>query len=547
MKHYFLGCCFLLLSVCPVFANQMTDSEKPRPNIVIIVVDDMGFSDPGCFGGEIATPNLDSLAQNGLRFTQFYNTARCWSTRSAIVTGYYPQQIRMDPVQNGKSLPAWTQLLPHYLKPLGYHSYHSGKWHVTLAPKPVADGGFDRSYTLHDHDRNFNPNNHWVDDEPIPAIQPNSVYYTTTAITDYTLQHLKAHAREHADSPFFVYTAYTVPHFPLQALPEDIAKYKETYLKGWDKIREERHARLLQSGIVNCDLAQREDRSGTPSGVSEQWSNDLGPGEVFYPVDWDSLTEEQKEFQANKMAIHAAMVDRVDQEVGRIVQQLREMNAFEDTLLLFFSDNGASAEILIRGDRHDSTAEPGSAGSYLCLGPGWSTASNTPFRRHKIWNHEGGISTPLIVHWPNGIAGKNSLRHDVGHVVDIVPTILDLLGIERATTLHDVPVPPFPGISLATAIADPTIAPPVPRDYVYFQHSGNGALRVGDWKCLYTKTGEPASVPPVERTRGIDGWSLYNLATDRCEQVDLARERPEKLAELVKKWRELTRQYQREE
>ncbi|MGL6225501.1 MAG: arylsulfatase [Thermoguttaceae bacterium] len=586
MKHYFLGCCFLLLSACTVFAGQTTDSEKPRPNIVIIVVDDMGFSDPGCFGGEIATPNLDSLAQNGLRFTQFYNTARCWSTRSAIVTGYYPQQIRMDPIQNGKSLPAWTQLLPHYLKPLGYHSYHSGKWHVTLAPKPVAEGGFDRSYTLHDHDRNFNPNNHWVDDEPIAAIEPHSytqdglkfstlntqslatqddceeakyarlddksspkpasAYYTTTAITDYTLQHLKDHAREHADSPFFVYTAYTVPHFPLQALPEDIAKYKETYLKGWDKIREERHARLLQSGIVNCELSQREDRCGTPY-PSEGWSGDLGPGEVFYPVDWDSLTEEQKEFQANKMAIHAAMIDRVDQEVGRIVQQLREMNAFEDTLLLFFSDNGASAEILIRGDRHDSTAEPGSAGSYLCLGPGWSTASNTPFRRHKIWNHEGGISTPLIVHWPNGIAGKNILRNDVGHVVDIVPTILDLLGIERATTLHDVAVPPFPGISLATAMTDPTTAPPVPRDYVYFQHSGNGALRIGDWKCLYTKTGEPASVPPVEKNRGLDGWSLYNLAKDRCEQVDLAREHPEKLAEFVKKWRELTRVYQREE
>ena len=490
----------------------------------------MGFSDPGCYGGEINTPNLDSLAENGLRFTQFYNTARCWSTRCALMTGYYPQQTRSDP-PTGR-LPDWAPTVPHLLKPLGYRSYHSGKWHVNGAAKVVADGGFDRSYVLHDHDRNFNPKQHEIDDKPIPAIEPKSGFYTTCAITDYTLTHLDEHRKDHADKPFFVYTAYTVPHFPLHALPEDIEKYRDQYFKGWDAIRTERHERLKKFGIVDCELSPREENNGPPYRF-ENVPRDLGDGEVLFPVAWDSLSDEQKRFQAAKMAIHAAMVDRMDKEVGRIVAKIKEMNDWENTILFFLSDNGASAEVMIRGDLHDPNAPLGSAGSYLCLGPGWATASNTPFRRHKIWNHEGGISTPLIVHWPNGIKKPGTLRHDLGHVVDVVPTMLELAGGERNSK--------YPGISLLPAIQGTEKR--IERDYIYFEHEGNGALRIGDWKILYTKTGEPKEHAAAPQSTGTLAWSLYNLADDRSEQNDLADKNPERLAEMVARWRELNKTF----
>ncbi len=525
---------FLLSSTSSLFGAE-------RPNVVVIVVDDMGFSDLGCYGGEIETPNLDRLASQGLRFTQFYNTARCWSTRSALMSGYYPQQIRMDPVQQGVRLPNWTTLLPHHLKPLGYRCYHSGKWHVPGAPKIVADGGFDHSYHLQDHDRNFNPKTHELDDQPLPEIEPGTGYYTTDAITGYTLEHLDEHARLHPEKPFFVYTAYTVPHFPLHAPPEDIAKYENRYHVGWDVIREERYGQLLESGIVDCALSPREESCGPPHPFDIASSN-LGDGEAGYPYAWTALTPEQKRFQATKMAIHAAMIDRMDQGVGRILEKIREMNAWDDTIVFFLSDNGASAELLIRGDMHDPNAAPGSAASYLCLGPGWSTASNTPFRRHKVWNHEGGVSTPLIVHWPNGIKKAGTLREGTGHVVDLVPTILDLVGVEPPKTHGGVNVPDFPGVSLLPAIRGENAK--IERDYIYYEHSGNAALRLGDWKILYTKTGEPNERLPVERSEAAAGWALYDLKTDRCEQNDLAASEPQRLAEMVARWWELYHTYQ---
>ena len=501
-----------------------------RPNIVLIAVDDMGFSDIGCYGGEIDTPNLDRLAENGLRFTQFYNTARCWPTRCALMTGYYPQQTRSDPPAG--RLPDWAPTVPHHLKPLGYRCYHSGKWHVNGAPKVVADGGFDWSYVLHDHDRNFNPKQHEINDKPIPAIERNSGYYTTCAITDYTLSHLDEHRKDHANKPFFVYTAYTVPHFPLHALPEDIEKYRDKYLKGWDTIRAERHERLQKLGIVDCGLSRREENNGPPYRF-ENVPGNLGDGEVLYPIAWETLTEEQKRFQATKMAIHAATVDRMDKEVGRIVAKIKEMNAWENTILFFLSDNGASAEVMIRGDLHDPDAPPGSAGSYLCLGPGWATAANSPFRRYKIWNHEGGISTPLIVHWPSGIKKPGTLRHDLGHVVDIVPTMLELAGSERNSN--------HLGTSLLPAIQGDE--KPIERDYIYFEHEGNGALRIGVWKILYTKTGEPREHVAVPQSTGTSGWSLYNLAVDRCEQNDLAETQPARVVEMVARWHELNQRF----
>ncbi|HOW66462.1 MAG TPA: arylsulfatase [Candidatus Paceibacterota bacterium] len=500
-------------------SNYGASPIQDRPNILFILADDMGFSDAGCYGGEIATPNLDRLAANGVRFTQFYNTARCWPTRAALLTGYYPQQIRMDPPQG--RLPGWARLLPTYLKSLGYRSYHSGKWHVNGAPRILADGGFDRSYRLEDHDRNFYPNNTWLDDVRQPAVPPGGHYYTTVAIADFMIRCLQEHAAKFPGQPFFGYLAFTVPHFPLHALPEDIARYDKKYLSGWDVIREQRHKRQLRMGLVNCDLSERE-----PAGVpywnlsEERLHREITSNEVARAVPWDRLTQEQKQFQAKKMAIHAAMIDRMDREIGRVLGQLKAMGALKNTLVMFASDNGASAEFLNRGDKHDPSAEPGSGASYLCLGPGWSSAANTPFRLHKSWAHEGGISTPLIVHWPAGIKAKGELRHAAGHVIDIVPTVLDLVGIQSRPAWNGAQPPPFPGRSLAPALSKDA---PVPRDFLFFHHENNRALLMGNWKL-------------VSKRPNTNDYALYDLKKDRCEQVDLAGKYPERVTTMVQIW-----------
>ncbi len=514
------GALLFLLSLSGFAVSEAAPgpSGASRPNILLILADDLGFSDVGAYGGEIATPNLDRLAANGLRFTRFYNTARCWPTRGALLTGYYPQQIRMDPPRG--RFPDWTRTVPHRLRPLGYRCYHAGKWHVHAAPRSVADGGFDHSYRVEDHDRNFNPVHVIEDDQKLPPVPAGTGYYTATAYADRLITYLKQHVNEHPDKPFFAYLAFTTPHFPLQAPAEDVARYRDRYVAGWDRIRAERYERLKALGIAQSDLPPAEPLLRAPSG-KPGIEKEIGPGEIAYAVPWEQLTAVQKQFQATKMAVHAAMVDRLDQEIGRVLQQLREMKALENTLILFLSDNGASAEILIRGDGNDPAAPPGSAGSFLCLGPGWSTASNTPFRRHKIWVHEGGVSTPLIVHWPAGISARGELRHEVGHVVDLVPTLLELAGAAAAEP--DAGTPPFPGRSLVPAFLKPA---PRERDYVFFHHAGNRALRMGDWKVVSSK-------------ESTNTWSLYHLASDRAESLDLAGEQPERLRAMTRRWQEL--------
>src|SRR5262245_39491234 len=413
-----------------LFVAAFTEAAEPaRPNVLLIVADDMGFSDAGCYGGEIATPNLDALAKNGLRMTQLYNTARCWPTRGAILTGYYAQQIRRDTVpgvvSGGRGVrPAWAKLLPEMLRPLGYRSYHSGKWHVD--GKPLANG-FDRSYSLEDHNRHFTPQKHTEDDRALPPVKAGDGYYSSTAIADHAIKCLKEHSEKHAKQPFFGFVAFTAPHFPLHAPAEDVARYKKKYLAGWDDLREQRWRRLKELKIGGDSLSAIERDVGPPYAFPNDIKK-LGPNEVNRPLAWKSLTEKQREFQADKMAVHAAMVDRMDREIGRLVAQLKAMGALEDTLVFFLSDNGASAEIMVRGDGHDPDAHCGTGATFLCLGPGWSSMCNAPFRRHKTWVHEGGISTPMIAHWPKGIAARGELRHAPGHVIDVVPTVLELAG-----------------------------------------------------------------------------------------------------------------------
>jgi arylsulfatase A-like enzyme len=489
-----------------------------KPNILFILADDLGFSDLGCYGGEIATPNLDALASNGLRYTQFYNTARCWPSRAALLTGYYAQQVRRDAIpgvtKGGKgSRPVWAPLATEFLNKAGYRSYHSGKWHVD--GEPLANG-FAHSIEIGGKAESnyFKSASNREDGAPVPE---TGDYYATTAIADHAVRTLREHARLHPEQPFFHYLAFTAPHFPLQAPAADIAKYRDTYRKGWNAMAQERHARLLKSGIVRHALPAMEREVGPPYPFPDQLLK-LGPDEVNRPLPWAELSESQKEFQAEKMAVHAAMVDRMDQEIGRVLEQLKKMGAFENTLVLFASDNGASAEIMVRGDGHDPAAPRGSAASFLCLGPGWSSAANTPMRRHKTWVHEGGISTPLIAHWPAGITARGELRHRPAHLVDVLPTLLELSGASKPSEIRGVPVPPAPGRSFASTFSkdDPSLP-----GYLWWQHEGHRALRAGDWKLVSLKGGE---------------WELYDLSKDRGEAHNLAAAMPDRVRELSGLW-----------
>lgn len=490
-------------------------AAAPTPNVLLIMADDLGYSDLGCYGGEIQTPNLDRLSNEGLRYTQFYNTARCWPTRAALLTGYYAQQIRRDNLPGSKtrgSRPDWAPLVSVTLKEAGYRCYHSGKWHLDGMP---LRNGFEHSYYLKDQGRFFSPQTHWKDDVKLPPIQRGSGYYGTVAVADAAIDHLKGHAANHRGTPFFQYVAFAAPHFPLHALPEDIAKCEARYQIGWDRIRAQRWSRIQKLGIASGALPEAERELGPPYHFPKHLEI-LGPGEVNRPLPWNELSEEQQAFQQSKMAIHAAMVERMDQEIGRILQQLRAMDAWDNTLVIFLSDNGASAEIMVRADGHDPKAPAGSASTYLCLGPGWSTACNTPFRRHKTWVHEGGCATPFIAHWPAGIKERNALRRTPAHVIDLAPTLLDLAGLKPAKK------EPAPGRSLkATFDGD---GEPL-HEHLWWLHEGHRALRSGDWK-LVAAEGDP--------------WELYNLASDRTETANLAQNHPKRVEEMKQRWQAIT-------
>ena len=506
---------FLLLLLC------LSASAADKPNILLILADDLGFSDTGCYGGEIATPHLDTLAKNGLRFTQFYNTARCWPSRAAVMTGYYAQQVRRDAIDGkggaqGKR-PQWARLLPDMLRPLGYRSYHSGKWHIDGQP---LEAGFDRSYSLNDHDRHFYPRQHTEDDKPLPPVAKDAGYYSSTAIADHAIKCLKEHAEQHAGQPFFEFLAFIAPHFPVQAPAEDIARYTGKYDAGWDVMREARWKNMTSLGLGG-GLSEIEREVGPPYPFPEAIKK-LGPDEVNRPLPWSELSESQRKFQSAKMAVHAAMVDRMDREIGRVLAQLRSTGALENTLVMFLSDNGASAEMMVRGDGHDATAPAGSGATFLSIGPGWSSLCNTPFRRHKTWVHEGGIATPFIVSWPAGIAARGELRRSPGHVIDVVPTLLELAGGKPFTDWKGTPVPPAPGQSLVPAFAKDEI---IPRPPLWWLHEGNRALRAGDWKIVAAKD-QP--------------WELYDLAADRSETKNLAAAQPDKVRELSALWEKQT-------
>ena len=486
---------------------QSGAAAPPRPNIIVILVDDMGFSDIGCYGSEIPTPNIDKLAANGLRFTQFYNTGRCCPTRASILTGLYPHQAGVGHMTEDGGVPGYSGRLnercvtiAEVLGGAGYFTAMSGKWHVGQNHGVVPwERGFQRSlnspaggfYYPEGKDRRLFLNGKALADDA-PELPKN--WYTTDLYTDYGVKFIDEALT--VKKPFFLYLAYNAPHFPLQAPADEIAHFRGKYKIGWDKLREQRNARQKELGVVDKSWAL----SPRPELVSA----------------WDKLTEPEKDRFDNIMAIYAACVAHIDTAVGRLVAALKQRGALDNTLILFLSDNGGNAESGPQGRLEGDS--PGAAGSTVFCGQSWATLENTPFRRYKHYNHEGGIATPLIVHWPAGVAGHGELRQQPGHLVDVMATCVDLAGAKYPAEFQGRPIQPMEGRSLAPAFANQ----PIQRDALFWEHEGNAAVRVGDWKLVRMGRNGP--------------WELYNLKTDRTEQHDLAAPEADRAVELAAKW-----------
>jgi len=491
-----------------------------KPNIVLILADDMGYSDLGCYGSEIHTPNLDRLAADGLRFSQFYNAARCCPTRASLLTGLYPHQAGVGKMI-GYEGPGPYQgylndncvTLAEVLKSGGYATYMSGKWHVGEdRPHWPVDRGFDRHYGLISGAMNYfdirkdkRPGlvrNFAKDGEAY--VPPPEGFYATDAFTDFAVECIEQH--EDAEQPFFLYLPYTAPHWPLHALPEDIAKYRGKYMEGWPALRKQRYERLIELGLIEDGWALSDQDEAA--------------------ADWDALDEEQKREMDHKMAIYAAQIDRMDQGIGKVMEALRRKGCEGDTLVMFLSDNGACHESSALGTnfRPDLTGELGTVDSFHSYGLSWSNASNTPFRKHKSWVHEGGISTPLIVNWPGYISEPGSICHQTGHIIDIMATCCEVAGVAYPKQYQGHDLQPMEGLSLAPAFSG---SPGTPHELLYWEHFGNRAVRHGKWKL----------VEDAQNGR----WELYDMEKDRTELHDLSKELPEqfeKLKCLYERWAE---------
>lgn len=532
-----------------------------RPNIVLIMADDMGFSDLGSYGGEINTPNLDALAANGLRYRSFYNQSRCMPTRAALLTGRYPHQTGMGEMagDRGEQHPGYRGNINHtsvtlaeVLRINGYRTYMAGKWHLTSRDgrnEPVdqrfnwpLQRGFDRYFgtitgagsffgphTLTQDNRNIDGDLEfpWLPwsipaDAELPVRDDGGFYYTD-AINETSARFIRDHQRQHRDQPFFLYVAHTAPHWPLHAPEEEIGRYLEIYRKGWDEVRQGRYERMLELGVID-----------------PRWS--LSPRPAELPA-WDDLKLEEmpeqvrtaltarnldpREELARRMAVHAAMIDRMDQGLAKLVEALQETGRLENTLILFLSDNGAASEWGTYGfgwPRLEHNGAPtGSAQSYASYGVAWAHVSNAPFRLYKIFNHEGGLATPFIAHWPAGIEARGGWRDFTGHVIDIMPTVLEVTGATYPTRHGGHPIDPYEGESLVASFSDASLER---EGRLFFEHLGRRAVRDGKWKLV---TSQP----------GKDGrWELYDMQADRVESTDLAGEHPERVNVLADQWQQ---------
>jgi len=506
-----------LATLAAPFASQ---AAARKPNILLIMADDMGYSDLGCYGSEIQTPNIDRLAKNGVRFTQFYNTARCCPTRASLMTGLYPHQAGVGHmVDLPKDFPGYrndlaqnTATIAEVLKGAGYRTYMSGKWHVT----PVTNSkhnwprqrGFDRYYgIIHGAGSFFDPVT-LVDDNDLVKAEGDDYYFT-----DALGARAEKFIREHpAAEPFFLYLPFTSPHWPMHALESDIAKYKGRYKDGWDALRAERHKRMVEQGVVDGKWPLTARDADVPA-----WAE-----------------AKNKAWQERRMEVYAAMVDRMDQNVGRVLRALEETKQLDNTLIFVLADNGGCAEELGRnasarhiplqtrdgrplqqGNRPELM--PGGPDTYQSYGVGWANASNTPFRLYKHWVHEGGIASPLIVHWPGKVAA-GGITHEPGHLVDIMATCVDVAGAAYPAERRGHRVQPMEGASLRPAFTRKRVARRAP---LFWEHEGNRAVRDGRWKLVAKHPGD---------------WELYDLQADRTETVNLAARHPARAKKLADAW-----------
>lgn len=528
--------------------GQQTKSEDDRPNILIILADDLGFSDLGSYGGEIKTPNIDQLAYNGMRFTQFYNTSRCCPTRASLLTGLYPHQAGIGRMTFDTGKPGYrgflkenTVTIAEVLKQAGYNTGMTGKWHVSetnpleedqqlewlahqadygpfsdTASYPTARG-FDKYYGniwgVVDY---FDPFSLVNGKEPVKEV-PDDFYYTD-AITDSTVAYVEQFAAD--EKPFFIYMAQTAPHWPLQALPEDIAKYENEYDNGWQALRDSRYQRMMDLGLLDPENARL-------------------PSWMFLEMTWSE--NENRKWDSRAMAVHAAMVDRMDQGIGKVVSRLEQLGELDNTIIIFLSDNGASYELPSKYgpgfDRAGSTRDgrevyfpvdkeeehlPGPQTVHAGIGPQWAYAANTPFRFWKSKVYEGGICTPMIVHWPNGIKQTNTINDAPGHVMDLMATCVEVADVAYPSTYKGRNITPIQGKSLVPLLTGNTRQE---HEYLFWEHFNSKAIRKGKWKLVQLN-------PQSE-------WELYNLDEDRTETKNLAGEYPEVVNELKQKWEEM--------
>ena len=540
MKLHTLFYLFLLL---PLFLIGQS-----RPNVIIIMADDMGWSDIGCYGSEIETPNLDRLAKNGLRFTQFYNTGRCCPTRASLLTGTYPHQAGIGHMMNDTGLPGYkgdlgsnVRTIAEVLSPAKYSTYLSGKWHVTPKIQPGSSQhnwprqrGFDKFYgTIHGAGSFFDPNsltrnNTLISPYADKEYQPE-VFYYTDAINDHATRFINEHDNK---NPFFLYVAHTAPHWPMHALPEDIEKYKGKYDSGWEKIREARYKKQIKLGLVDpkWKMSPRD---------AEPWKD-----------------AKNKEWDIRNMEVYAAMIDRLDQGIGNIIGALKNRNIFDNTLIIFIADNGGCAEGMGRKEgiqykdsdpqilkpmkstdlqfdmipkrtrdgvvmKQGTGVMTGGADTYHGYGKAWANVSNTPFRQYKHWVHEGGISTPLVAHWPKGIAPKlrGKLEHQPAHLIDLMATCVDLAKADYPKKVNGKEIVPIQGVSLKPVFSGKTLGRKNP---IFWEHEGNRAIRIGKWKLV---------------AKGANGpWELYDLDADRSELNDLSEKHSERTKEMADKW-----------
>lgn len=506
-----------LLSLVLFSCKPKIDSIKhQRPNIILILADDMGFSDLGCYGSEIQTPNLDALANNGIRYTQFYNTSRCCPTRASLLTGLYPHQTGLgwmtvtDLKQPGYRAEINKQCLTigEVLKKSGYSTYITGKWHVNKDDECEQNSpqhnwplqrGFDNFFgVLKGQSDYFNPENLYMGNT---KIQPKKNFYFTDAINDTASSFINKHLKT-KKNPFFMYVAHVAPHWPLQAKTQDIKKYQGRYLKGWDELRKKRFSKMQELGIIPASIKLSDKDADIK--------------------DWESLSDENKIDMDKRMAIYAAQIDCMDQGIGRIIQTLKNNNQLDNTMILFVSDNGGCLEPISRG-KSKETVDLGSEKSFESYGKPWANVSNTPFKNYKKWEHEGGISTPLIVHWPRGIKTKGELRTQVGHVIDFLPTFLEVSNATYPKEYNGNKIIPLEGNSLVPSFNQNTYK----SRTIFFEHTGSQGLRDGNWKLVSLST---------EKYPYHKKWELYNLKEDRSETNDLALKYPNKVIELSTKW-----------